>query len=302
MLKQLCTVLLLLFWSVPATAATHVLVTIKPIHSLVAGVMEGVGKPELLIGGALSEHSYALKPSDARKIEHATVIFEIGPDLETYLMGPLEALGRHSKVIALEQAPDVKLLLARRGGIWGNDHDEGPNDPHIWLDPQNAIAMTSAIADALQRADPAHGGQYRVNAARQVAALTTLDRELAAKLGPIRNRPYIVFHDAYHYFESRYGLKPAGAVTVAPDRPVGPRRIAQLRNAIVAGHVACVFREPQFPPKLIESLGEGTTVRIGVLDPLGAELTPGPHLYPELLRGLARSLTGCLDSAGGKNR
>ncbi|MGA7711176.1 MAG: zinc ABC transporter substrate-binding protein [Rhizomicrobium sp.] len=298
MLKQFCAALLLLVWCVPAIAAPHVLATIKPIHSLVAGVMEGVAKPDLLIGGALSEHSYALKPSDARKIEHASVIFEVGQDLETYLMGPLAALGGHSNIIALEQAPDVKLLVARRGGIWGNDHDEGPNDPHIWLDPQNAIAMTGAIADALERADPAHAGQYRVNAARQVAALTVLDRELAAKLAPIRNRPYIVFHDAYHYFESRYGLKPAGAVTVAPDRPVGPRRITQLRSTIVSGHVACIFREPQFPPKLIESLGEGTKVRIGVLDPLGAELMPGPRLYPDLLRGLARSLTGCL----GKNR
>ena len=110
----------------------------------------------------------------------------------------------------------------------------------------------------------------------------------------MRDKPYLVFHDAYHYFEARYGLKPAGAVTVAPDRPIGPRRVEILRDAVMAGRAVCIFREPQFPPKLIETLDEGTQVRIGVLDPLGAELTPGPALYPALVRALAQSLTGCL--------
>ncbi len=280
-----------------AAAAPNVLVTIKPIHSLVAGVMEGVGTPDLLIGGALSEHSYELKPSDARKIYEAGLIFEVGPDMETYLNGALSKLG--AKVVALEYAPGVKRIAARRGGLWGEgDHDDGPTDPHIWLDPQNAIAMTRQIATSLAAADPAHAPIYRSNAVKQVTALTALDREVAAKLAPLRSRPYLVFHDAYHYFEARYGLSPAGAVTVAPDRPVGARRIAELHRAVAEGRVACLFREPQFPPKLIETLDADTKARIGVLDPLGADLPPGPGLYPRLLRDLAQSLAGCLS----KNR
>ena len=147
------------------------LATIKPIHSLVAGVMEGVGKPELLIGGALSEHSYELKPSDARKIQRASGDLR-GRAGSGNLSDGAAGGARPARIVALEQAPDVRLIAARRGGLWGNDRDEGPTDPHIWLDPQNAIAMTGAIADALERADPAHAGQYRVNAARQVASLT----------------------------------------------------------------------------------------------------------------------------------
>jgi zinc transport system substrate-binding protein len=300
--KQLCAVLALLLWAGPAIAAPNVLATIKPVHALVAAVMQGVGAPDLLIGGAMSEHSYALKPSDARKIERAAVIFEVGPDLETYLIGPLATLGGHSEVVVLERAAGVRLLPARRGGIWGVDPHDGPSDPHIWLDPHNAVAMTRAIAEALCKADSAHAGIYRANAAREADALAALDRELAAKLAPIRSRPYLVFHDAYHYFETRYGLHPAGAVTVAPDRPVGPRRIEDLRRVVVSGQVACIFREPQFAPKLIQSLGEGTNVRLGELDPLGADLIPGPRLYPELLRKLANSLTGCLGAVAGKNR
>jgi zinc transport system substrate-binding protein len=283
----------LLLAAAPAFAAPQVMATIKPVHSLAAAVMAGVGQPELLIGGALSEHSYELKPSDARKLRQADLIFEIGPDMETYLVAPLKTLGR--KVVVLEQAPGVRLMPARHGGLWGADEDaHGPSDPHLWLDPQNAIAMTRAMADSLARLDPGHAAAYRSNAARQVAMLQALDRELAAKLSDVRGRPYLVFHDAYHYLEARYGLSPAGAVTVAPDRPVGARRVAELRQAVASGRVLCLFREPQFPPKLIETLDENTRAQVGVLDPLGAALEPGPGLYPKLMRDLAQSLTACL--------
>lgn len=278
-------------------AAPAVLVTLKPIHSLTAAVMAGVGEPQLLIGGALSEHSYELKPSDARKIRSAAVIFEIGPDMETYLSGSLSSLGQ--RVVVLERAPGVRLQAARHGGLWGaGDHDHGPADPHIWLDPQNAIAMTREIARTLAGIDPAHAATYRSNAAQYIGRIEALDRELAAKLAPVRDRPYLVFHDAYHYFEARYGLHPAGAVTVAPDRPVGARRISELHAAVASGRVVCLFREPQFPPKLIETLDDKTQARIGVLDPLGADLQPGPELYPKLMRDLAQSLSSCLTKKG----
>ena len=281
----------------PAGAAPKVLATLKPIHSLTASVMQGVAEPELLIGGAISAHSYELKPSDARKISEAALVFEIGPDMETYLTGALSALGR--RAVVLERAPGVRLQPARRGGLWGEDeHEQGPADPHIWLDPRNAIAMTHAIAAALVRQDPADTSAYRRNEAATVTMLEGLDRELAAELAPVRERPYLVFHDAYHYFEARYGLHAVGAITVSPDRPVGARRVAELRDAVSRGRVVCLFREPQFPPKLIATLDEGTRARVGVLDPLGADLQPGPALYPRLMRNLAQSLTACL----GKNR
>lgn len=291
----LCTLLIL---ATPALAAPNVLATLKPVHSLVAGVMAGASTPELLIGGALSGHSYALKPSDARKIRAAALIFEIGPDMETYLSGALA--NTTGRIVVLEQAPGVQRLQARRGGLWDadHDHDHGGSDPHLWLDPHNAVAMTRAIAAALVAADPVHAGLYRRNADRQIAGLQALDSDIRGQLAPVKDRPYLVFHDAYHYFEARYGLKPAGAVTVAPDRPVGARRVAELRQAIASGRAVCLFREPQFPPKLIEALDDGTKARIGILDPLGADLTPGPDLYPRLMRALAQSLRTCLN----KNR
>jgi zinc transport system substrate-binding protein len=278
-------------------AAPDVLVTIKPVHSLVAAVMEGVGTPHLLIRAAASQHTYVLKPSDARKISRAGIVFWIGPDLETFLTTPLANLASGAEIVALEHAHGVHLLAARPGGL---SHapptaaKAGNINPHIWLDPDNAIAMTRAIAAVLAKADPGHAARYRANAAAEVARLSALDKQLARELKPIRHRPYIVYHDAYPYLEARYGLNAIGAVTVEPDRPVGPRRIVRLRAAIKAGKAVCLFREPQFPPALIETLARDTDVRVGVLDPLGADLKPGPDLYPEMMHGLAQALTGCL--------
>ncbi len=284
--------------SAPAhAAAPDVLATIKPVHSLVAAVMDGVGTPHLLIEAAASQHTYVLKPSDARKIADAQIVFWVGPDLETFLTTPLTNLAPGAGIVALEHAPGVHLLEARPGGLWHaplHKAKDGDINPHIWLDPRNAIAMTRAIAAALAKADPVHAARYRANAVAETKRLAALDAQLAAVLKPIRHRPYIVYHDAYPYLEARYGLDAIGAVTVEPDRPVGPRRIANLRAAIKAGQAACIFREPQFPPALVETLARDTAVRVGVLDPLGADLRPGPQLYPAMMRQLAGALVRCL--------
>lgn len=296
--RRFFAIALLLVLSTGADAAPAVLATIKPIHSLVAAVMAGVGEPELLIQGAQSEHSYALKPSDAEKIGRAAIVFEIGPDLETYLARPLATLA-HGRVVALEYEQGVTKLPARKGGLWDDDQaDESPTDPHLWLAPGNAMAMTAAIVRALSKTDPDHAARYAANGRKEFEVLSGLDNGLRASLAPLKRRPYLVFHDAYQYFERAYELTSAGAVTVAPDRPVGPRRVSELRDAIRTRGIVCVFREPQFAPALVQTLVEGSRARIGVLDPLGAELNPGPLLYPALLKNLAASLRDCL----GKNR
>ena len=296
--RRFFAIALLLILSTRADAAPLVLATIKPVHSLVAAVMAGVGEPELLIQGAQSEHSYALKPSDAEKIGRAAIVFEIGPDLESYLARPLATLA-HGRVVTLEYEQGVLKLPARKGGLWDDAQaDESLTDPHLWLAPGNAMAMTAAIVRALSKSDPDHAARYAANGRKEFVVLNGLDNDLKASLAPLKGRPYLVFHDAYQYFERAYGLTSLGAVTVAPDRPVGPRRVSQLRDAIRTRGIVCVFREPQFPPALMQTLVEGSHARIGTLDPLGAGLTPGPLLYPALLKNLAASLGACL----GKNR
>lgn len=302
-------------WAQPAAAdAPDVVASVKPVHALVAAVMAGVGEPTLLVEGAGSPHTYALRPSDARALQDADLVFWVGRALETFLVRPLETLPQDARIVTLAEAPGVRLLETREGGVWGDHdgehHDEagheeggaedghahGPVDGHIWLDPANARAIVAAAVAALGERDPANADAYAANGRAAVARIDALEAELRARLAPVKDRPYLVFHDAYHYFEDRFGLNAVGSITVSPEAQPGAGRLVALRDAIADLGAACVFSEPQFEPRLVETVVEGLPVGRGVLDPLGAELTPGPDLYAELLTGLADGLVACLGS------
>lgn len=284
-----------------AAAEPRVVASILPVHSLVAGVMAGVGEPHLIVRGAGSPHTYALKPSDARALEQAELVFWIGPVYETFLDRPLKGL-RRPRVVALIDAPGVVRLPAREGGPWADHEHEGGHGPaaaeeidgHLFLDPMNAGALAGAIAAALTRADPANGARYQANAADVISRLDALDKQLKATLDPWRDRPFLVFHDAYQYLEARYGLSAVGSITVSPDRRPGAKRLSQLRRRIAETKAGCVFSEPQFEPTLVRTLLEGTAARTGVLDPLGASEKPGPEAYFTMMRKLAQAFAGCL--------
>lgn len=292
-----------------AAAELRVVASIKPIHSLVAAVMEGVGTPTLLIEGAAEPHSYALRPSDARALAQADVVFWIGEGLETLLGKPLAALARQALVVELADSAGLTLLAPRAGGAWaGHDEPGAPDDfdehgrpgydGHLWLDPRNAERLVARMAEALSSRDPTHAAAYRRNAEALATRLDALDGELSATLAPVKDVPYLVFHDAYQYFEARYGLAAVGSVTVAPDRAPGARRLTEIRARIVEAGVRCVFREPQFPPAAVETAVEGTPARVGEIDDLGATLAAGPELYFRLMRDLAGAIRDCLENSG----
>ena len=304
----------------PARAeAPRVVATIKPIHALVASVMDRVGTPALLIGGSMSPHGVSLRPSQARLLAESEMVVWTGPALETSVAKIVRNLAGKAVSLPLQEAKGVRLFKLREGGLWeGHDHsahgghdDHGHDDhkahgdddhgeeradvdAHIWLDPHNAIAMTRAIAGALARADAPNAAAYRANATATVARLQALDAEIAKALRPIRKKKYIVFHDAYQYFEKRYGLRPAGSITIDPHRAPSPRRLFNIRTRILERGVSCVFREPQFEPKLVNVLVRGTSARVGTLDPVGAGQATGKGAYESLIRGLVSGLRACL--------
>jgi len=299
----------------PARAeAPPVAVSIAPLQGLVAGVMEGVGEPTL-IQRAGSPHGYTLRPSDARALAEARVVFLVDPRFETFLARPLGARSDGVRIVALAAAPGVKTVPARRGGTWEeSDHDHehhpdrdakrdadtGPPDWHLWLAPANARAVVAHAARVLSEADPDNAKRYAANAERMRRRIETLEAELGKRLAPVRRVPYIVFHDAYRYFEDAFGLSPAGAATVSPERPPGIRRVRAIRATIAARRARCVFAEPQFEPALVRTLIEDTGARAGTLDPLGAAIAPGPDSWFALMRGLADALETCL--SGGNAR
>ncbi len=303
-MRRVSLLIAFLFAGTAEAQEPRVLVTLKPLHALVAGVMDGAGTPRLLVSGAASEHSYTLKPSDARAVAEADLVVLVDDSFETYLRRPLANRKDRAGVLRLMGLPDVRTLPLRRGGTWeadGHDHGHGDDrarrDGHLWLDPRNGQAIARAVALALGRIDPSRAALYAANAERVAAEIEGLDDALAAQLAPVKGRPFIVFHDAFQYFEARYGLAAVGSLTVDPDRQPGARRVAEMRARIVGGQAVCVFREPQFAPALVTTLLEGTAARSGELDGIGAAVPEGPAAYSAILRTLAQSLHGCL--AGG---
>jgi zinc transport system substrate-binding protein len=288
----------------PALGAPKVVASIKPLHSLVAMVMAGVGEPRLLVRGAASPHAYALRPSDAAALQAADIVFWTGHGMEVFLEDSLDTLAPRAAHIDMSATPGLTLLPLREGGTFEAHADEGADahhderDMHFFLDPENARAMLTEIASALSAADPANAATYLGNAAEADKTLAALESTLAQQLRPLAGRPFVVFHDAYQYFEARFGLSAVGSITVSADLAPGAERVSDIRTALKTLNAACVFAEPQFDAARVAVFLEGTSARAGTLDPEGAALNEGPGLYPALVQALADGLTTCLSAAG----
>jgi len=274
----------------------RVVADVAPIHSLVAQVMEGVGEPALLMPSTVSPHVFALRPTQAAKLENADVLFWVGSALTPWLTRILDSLAGDARTVELMETPGLSLLSMRPAGGPQARQGDGPAgpDPHIWLDPQNAAAIVDHVADTLADMDPANAVRYRTNAREAKRRLVALERELAGALAPARHATFIVFHDAYQYFEQRFGVRSAGAVTFGDAAGLSARRIDDVREAVARTGAVCLFLEPQHGTRLARAVREGTPLRVETLDPLGAGIPQGPRHHEKLLRALAHGLEGCL--------
>jgi zinc transport system substrate-binding protein len=291
-------------WPLAADATPRVVVSILPVHSLVADVMQGVARPVLIVRGYGSPHTYQMRPSDAAALADADIVFWIGESLETFLSKPLSALAHKAHVVTLSESEGMRLLPNRTGGLWQtpshsaaaprDDHAHSRFNPHIWLDTGNAERIVAVAVRELSAVDPANATRYHENGARLTARIEQLDRELRQTLSPVRSIPYLVFHDAFQYMEERYGLDVVGAITISPERLPTARHLQELRKAIKRLGVRCVFREPEFQSPLIATVTEHSGARLAVLDPLGASLEPGPDVYIRMMRVNATALVDCL--------
>ncbi|MBZ9558452.1 zinc ABC transporter substrate-binding protein [Halomonas coralii] len=300
----------------PAFAAAEVpsvAVDIPPVYSLVDRVMGELGSPELLIQQGASPHRYSMRPSEASALEQADLVFWIGEDLTPWLARSMDTLGADAEGVALLDEPGTLRLAYREGATFAphghdahdhdHDHDHGSGghdhahtglNPHAWLDPVNAEVWLDAIAAALAEADPEHAATYRRNARLGKSDLETLTRELEDRLADDRDTRFVVFHDAYQYFENRFGLSAVGAIELGDASDPSPARLDALRRRVNELHVDCVFSEPQFNPALVENVFAGTGVNTSVvIDPLGTDLPLGERLYPQLLGQLADGVRRC---------
>lgn len=262
--------------------------------------MEGIGEPILLIDSSVSPHGYRLTPADARHLERADLVIWIGGLLESKLAKSMQTLVSADKLLTLSTQPALTRLPVREGGAWNvHDHDsershDHDRDPHVWLDPDNAKAITNIIAERLQQKDPGHAEQYADNARRIVALISALDQRITEKLVDVQKVPYLVFHDALQYFEHHYALNPVGALTIDPERNPGARRLLELRQLIQEKNIRCVFHEPQFGTALVNVLLENTGATLVTLDPLGLNIPPGSEGYLHLLQQMSDDMHDCL--------
>ncbi len=306
-----------------ARAEPQVVVSIKPIHALTASIMAGVGEPSLILKGAASPHGYALSPSDARALQDADLLIWVGPGLEGFLVSSLDSLAANATQVMLMEAEGLTLLPWRDThdhayheghGHHEDDHDdhaeahhddhhdekhhddhaeaEGGWDNHIWLDPANAQPIVAAIVQALSALNPANAALFQANADALLTDIEALDAEIGRQLDGLGETPFVVFHDAYQYFEAAYGLRAPLAVSLSPEIPPSAQRLRAIQEE--AEGINCFFAEPQFSGQVVERLAEGLGFEVGLLDPLGANLEPGPAAYELLLRQLADSLSACL--------
>ena len=285
--------------------APQVAVSIQPLHSLVAGVMSGVGGPRLLVKGYGSPHAYQMRPSDAAALYGADLVFWMGMPLESFLVKSLRNVRPPSRVIALLDVDGLRLLENRYSGVWRHHEHEGQHadesayppqsrDPHAWLSPTVVRRMVAAIAQELMQTDPPNAETYRLNAGALDHRIQALATGLESTLAPVRQVPFIMFHDAFQYFEQSFGLHSVGAVQLEPNRAPGAARIRALRNAIRDRGVRCVFREPQFQSALVDALVENTGARVSVVDPLGADFPPGPDAWFQMMTANAEAIANCL--------
>ena len=299
----------------PLKAEISVVTSIKPLHSLTSYIMEGVGEPELIIDGVASPHNFQIKPSHAKMLQNADLVIWIGEDLESFLPTALKSIPKDAVVFELLDQSGLKKLKFREKNIFEghddhghdenakkeDDHDDhghddhghghGSFDPHIWLDPANAKVIVKKITNQLSKIDKDNASTYKANSKKVIKDLDGLIKEVKNEIN--KDASFVVFHDAYQYFEKRFGLNVIGALTVNPDVMPGAEQLSEIREVIEHEKAKCIFSEPQFNPNIINSIASDTGVKTGVLDPLGANIDKGKGMYFQLIKDMSGSLKEC---------
>ena len=292
----------------PVKADINVVTSIKPLHSLTSYIMEGVGEPGLIIDGVASPHNFQIKPSHAKMLQKADLVIWVGEDLESFLPTALKSIPKNSVVFPLLEQSGLKKLKFREKNIFEghddhghdehaekeeghDDHGHGEYDPHIWLDPLNAKVIVKKITNQLVKIDADNSSAYKANSKKLLKDLDNLTSTIKKDLN--KNASFVVFHDAYQYFEKRFGLSVIGALTVNPDVMPGAEQLSEIRKVIEEKKVKCIFSEPQFNPAIIKSIASDTGVKTGVLDPLGATINKSKNMYFNLIEDMSNALKDC---------
>ena len=324
-LITISTILTLMSTSVMADVP-NVAADIAPVHSLVSRVMDGIGAPKLVVQSGASPHGYRLRPSEAKALQDADLVFWMGEELTPWLDGALKTLASKASITTLMDQEGVILHDFRESVLFeahdhsdhndekdhddhdddkdhddhdaDKDHDDhndhGGHDPHSWLSPENAKLWLNIIASKLSVSDPENAATYFMNAAAGQTEIEEMITEVSATLKPVQGGKFVVFHDAYQYFENDFDFYASGAISLSDASDPSPARVAKIQKRIRDEGIQCVLAEPQFKRGLVATVMEGSEATASVIDPLGADLKTGPKLYTQLIINMAKTLRNCL--------
>ena len=322
--------------SVLAAETKGVITTIQPINALVNAVIGNTGKTISIVPADMTPHNFKLKPSDAKKLQDANLIFYVSDQLESNIVKFFENLPKKVITVNIMEETGITHLPIRDNEAWErhdhNDHDnhskkhddhddhdkhgkkhddhddhdkhgkkhddhddhQVKEDVHIWLSPDNAIKIVNKVNEELSLFFPENKKIYNDNSSKFIKKINNLKKELTKDLAPIKDKPFIVFHDAYQYFEKTFGLNAVGSVALEGGVASSPKQISFIKDKIIKSNASCVFQEPQFDSKLVKIVVEGTNTQIGTLDPLGVDIKTTSDFYLQLLKNMSKSLKECL--------
>ena len=327
-IKNLIFVLTLLIFSTSSISASEkisIITSVKPLHSIVDAISTNSDQVELLVTTNQSPHDYQLKPSQLKAMQNANIIFYFDDNFETFMSSAFDILPPKVRKSSIIEKANLNLLQYRESGAWDkhlhegddghDDHDDHKDEDddghddhdahkdehdddvnlHVWLDPENAKSIVNYVVKELTFINPKNHEIYEENGKRYIEKLNNLDAELKISLSGLQDKPFIVFHDAYQYFERAFNLNAVGSISLRDDiHSVSPNRIKEIKDKIKKTNAECVFREPQFSDRLINTIAEKADIKVGTLDPLGASLQNDKGLYFTLMRELADNFKKCL--------
>ncbi|NSX83182.1 ABC transporter substrate-binding protein [Wolbachia endosymbiont of Atemnus politus] len=282
--------LLLLFTLYHSTALSSnlkIVATIKPVHSLVASVTDGILKPHLL-ACTTSEHDHAFKPSDASNLESSDVIFYVDDNLETFV----KAFAKNNKEL-VQLSKTVNLLPARPHSFSRQIiHTQDEKDLHIWLSPENAKSMIFSISATLSSIDKENASRYNYNAMKAVERIEQEEEKIAKELNDLKNQKYIVTHDAYQYFEKYFGLNhPSAILSIGENAYIGMRSLMKLKKTMKEENIKCIFspsQEDSIKPKALSN-----DAKMVILDPIGLDIEPGKDAYLAIINSITQNFKSC---------
>lgn len=297
-----------------AVANADVLTTVKPLGFIASAITDGVTNTQVLLPMSASPHDYNLKPSDIEKLKSAQLIVWVGDEMETFLEKAVDKFPEE-KVLELEDVAAIKAIVdatKKEGKHEHHDHDDDDHDDdhhehhhdhhghshdkdwHVWLSPVASEHIAEQIAQRLSQQMPEQKAKIEANLANFKTSLNKKNSELTAQLSKAKGKGYYTFHDAYGHFERAYGLNSLGSFTINPTIAPGAKTLNKIKHSIKEHQAQCLFAEPQFTPKVIDSLSKGTAVKVGRLDPLGEKVAMGKDAYPQFLQSIADQFSECL--------